>query len=358
MASGSAVINTAPTLRIDGQDNDMARSLLLGMEVTEQVGGMSALELRFSNINSRDDGSADFAFEDGAILKLGTEIKVYGGDTLSPQHIFVGKVTALEASFPDNSAPELRVLAEDGLQGARMKRRTAVYDNATLANIVQQVAGNLSLQPQVDGLTDNIGTQVQYNETDLGFLRRLLSRYDADMQVVGTQLQASARSQVQRNQIELRLNFELRSLRVIADLAHQTTEVNLSGWDVKQGQAVQVSSQAGPTAPADGTPGSQILQNVFGERKEHLGHLAVADSSEAQAVADAAFDSRARRFVVAHGVTEGNPSLRVGTFLKLSGLGPRFSNTYYVTHARHRYNTEVGYQTEFEAECAALGGSN
>ncbi len=358
MASSSAVINTAPTLRIDGQDNSMARSLLLAMEMTEQAGGMSALELRFSNINSRDDGSSDFAFEDGALLKLGAEIKIYGGDTLSPQQIFSGKVTALEASFPDKSSPELHVLAEDGLQVARLKRRTAVYDNATLAGIAQQIAGDLGLQPQVDGLTSNIGTQVQYNETDLGFLRRLLARYDADMQVVGTQLQVSPRSQVHRNQIELRLNFELRSLRVIADLAHQTTEVNLSGWDVKQGQAVQVSSQAGPTAPATGTPGSQILQNVFGQRKEHLGHLAVADSSEAQSVANAAFDARARRFVVAHGVTEGNPALRVGTSLKLSGLGQRFSNTYYVTRTRHRYNTTSGYETEFEAECAALGGSN
>jgi phage protein D len=233
-----------------------------------------------------------------------------------------------------------------------------VYDNATLADIVQQVAGNIGLQPQVDGLTANIGTQVQYNETDLGFLRRLLARYDADMQVVGTQLQASPRSQVQRNQIELKLNVELRSLRVIADLAHQTTAVTLSGWDVKQGEAVQVSSQAGPLAPAQGTPGSQVLLTAIGERQEHLGHLAIADSGEAQTVANTAFDARARRFVVAHGVAEGNSSLRVGTFLKLSGLGDRFSNTYYVTRTRHRYNTDHGYETEFEAESSALGGSN
>jgi uncharacterized protein len=358
MSSSSAVVNNLPTLRIDGQSNDKATGLLLGMEMVEQAGGMSALELRFSNINSRDDGSSDFAFEDGTVLKLGTEITVYGGDTASPQQIFRGKVTALEARFPDKGSPELQVLAEDALQGARMKRRTAVYDNATLSSIVQQVANNLSLTPQVNGLSDNIGTQVQYNETDLGFLRRLLARYDADMQVVGTQLQASSRSQVQRNQIELRLNYELRSLRVTADLAHQTTGVTVSGWDIKQGEAVQVSSQAGPVSPAQGTAGSQALQNALGERKESVGHLAVADNSEAQAIANAAFDARARRFVVAHGVAVGNPALRVGTFLKLSGLGDRFSNTYYVTRARHHYNSESGYQTEFEAECGALGGSN
>ena len=88
-----------------------------------------------------------------------------------------------------------------------------------------------------------------------------------------------------------------------------------------------------------------------------LGQFANLDSTDAQALADAEFAQRARRFVVAHGLAEGNPSLRVGSFLSLVGLGPRFSNTYYTTATVHRFDTNSGYETEFTAECAYLGGA-
>ncbi|PZO43948.1 MAG: hypothetical protein DCF15_22350, partial [Phormidesmis priestleyi] len=55
-----------------------------------------------------------------------------------------------------------------------------------------------------------------------------------------------------------------------------------------------------------------------------------------------------------YGTAEGNPSLRVGTYTKLSGLGDRFSNTYYIVRTCHRFDVQRGYETDFEAECAYL----
>ena len=74
-----------------------------------------------------------------------------------------------------------------------------------------------------------------------------------------------------------------------------------------------------------------------------------------KALVDADYAERTRRFVVAHGVSEGNPNLRVGSYLTLNGLGQRFSNS--VLHDRdvHHYDTENGYETQFTAECAYLG---
>jgi len=89
-----------------------------------------------------------------------------------------------------------------------------------------------------------------------------------------------------------------------------------------------------------------------------LAQYAAVDQPDAQALVDAEFAQRSRRFVVARGVAEGNPMLRVGTYLTLTGLGPRFSNTYYTTAAVHRFDTEKGYATEFTAECAYLGAGS
>jgi uncharacterized protein len=149
----------------------------------------------------------------------------------------------------------------------------------------------------------------------------------------------------------------LRRARVLADLSQQVTALTVAGWDPKQGQRVSSSSQGANAGPGAGKKGPQMLQDAIGARSEHIGHLAIATDAEATALANAAFDRRARRFVVVDGTAEGNPALRVGTNVKLTGMGKRFDNTYYVVKACHRYDVVHGYQTDFEAECAFLGGS-
>ncbi len=353
--SPTAVYSARPTVRVNAQEYPKVSELLLMMDMTEQEGGLSALELRVSNVASNPQGGADLAFEDDQILKLGAAIALYTGDETAPQEIFRGIITGLEADFPQGGPPELVVLAEDVAQQARMARRTEIYPNAAIADLATQIANRLSLQPIITGFTDKIGTQVQLNESDLAFLRRMLARYDGDVQVVGEELHVSPRGEVRRGSIELALHSQLRQAKLLADLAQQTTEVTVTGWNSEQGQRVRGSSRGANLGPGVGRSGAQVLQQTLGDRPHHIGHLAVASDEEARAVADAAFDERARRFVVVEGTADGNPALRVGSHVTLTGLG-RFENTYYVVRTCHRYDMMRGYETDFEAECAYWGG--
>ncbi len=354
----SAVYSAIPTVQVDGNLNDKVTAQLLGMKMCEHEGGMSSLELRFSNFGSFAGGLADQVFEDGTILKLGAALTVYAGLVTSPTEIFRGKITALEAFFPSSGPPELVALAEDALQAARMKRRTKNWDDASLADILQEIAGGLGLTPVTSGLDATIGSEQQLNESDLHFLRRLLARYDADLQVVGTELHATPRSQAQRNAIQLDMNSQLHEVRIVADLAHQVTQVTATGWDYNQGQTISATSQTTSLGPGSGQTGASWLQQALSSRSEQLAQYATLDQSDAQALVDAEFAQRSRQFVVARGVAEGNPALRVGSYLTLTGLGPRFSNTYYTTATVHRFDTEKGYATEFTAECAYLGAGS
>jgi phage protein D len=352
----NAVYSAVPTIKVDGQLDDKIKEQLLSMTMRESEGGLSSLELRFSNFGSFSGGLADNVFEDGALLKLGAGLQVYAGDVQSPTEIFKGTTTALEAVYPSAGPPELIVLAEDPLQRARMHRRTKNWDAATLDDIVSQVAGDLGLTPVTNGLTANIGDEQQLNESDLHFLRRLLARYDADLQIVGTELHAAPRTQAQRTKVDLAMFGQLREVRVLADLAHQVSQVTATGWDYGQGQTVSATSQTTSLGPGSGKSGKDWLEQALASRSEHLGQFAIRDQADAQALADAEFAQRARRFVVARGVAEGNPNLRVGTALTLKGLGPRFSNDYYTTATTHSFDIAKGYLTEFTAECAYLGG--
>jgi phage protein D len=354
--SQQAVYSARPTLRLAGQADERVSELLIAMRVTESEGGMSTAELRFSNWVSTSAG-AESGFEDGSRLALGTAIEVYAGDETQPREIFRGVISGLEAEFGQGTPPELTVLAEDPLAKARMARRSKVYADVAPADVVNQVANELGLRPLVQGLSAPVGTWVQLNESDLAFLRRLVGRFDGDLQIVGEELQVSPRGDVRRGELSLEMHGQLARARVVADLAHQVSKVTAGGWDAVGGSTVSgEAARATHAGPGTGTSGTDWLTRALDERAEHLGHLAVSTDAEAQAIAEAAFDQRARRFVRLEGVAEGNPQLRVGTHVAITGMSARFDNTYYVVEACHRFDVHAGYRTEFVGECAFLGG--
>src|SRR4029453_9974847 len=93
------------------------------------------------------------------------------------------------------------------------------------------IAGDLSLPPVIAGLDAPVGTWAQINESDLAFLRRLLARFDADVQGGAEELHVSPRADVRRGGIELALYSQLARARVIADLASQVTKSTARGWN-------------------------------------------------------------------------------------------------------------------------------
>ena len=63
--SPNAVYSAIPTVRLNGQPDDKVTAQLLAMQMSEYEGGMSALELRFSNFGSFAGGVGSQVFEDG-----------------------------------------------------------------------------------------------------------------------------------------------------------------------------------------------------------------------------------------------------------------------------------------------------
>jgi uncharacterized protein len=353
--SSSALYVARPTIRVNGQEQERIDELLLRMEMIEREDGLSTLELRFTNVASEESGSAKFAFEDESVFKLGDSVNVYCGEEANPTEVFRGVISGLEADFPEEQSPTLVLLAEDKLQKARLKRRSRTHQNLSLATLARNVASDLGLTPRVSGFSDDIGTHVQLNESDLAFLRRLLARHDGDLQVVGDELHVSPRGQVQRGAIELRHKGQLRRATILADLAHQVNEVTVTGWDAARGSRIKGHSDGAQRGPGGGRAGPELLSSALGRRAHQISHLAVNNDSEARALAEAAFDERQRRFVTVNGTADGNPAIRVGTHVSISEVSRRFSNTYYVTWCCHRFDLESGYETDFRAECAFLG---
>ncbi len=356
-ASLKAFFSATPVIRLNGQEDRQISELLTGIKMEESEGGMSALEVNLTNWASFENAEAKIAFlPNSPKIKLGTPIELYTREEASFRELFRGKISALENEFSLSEAPKLTVLAEDALITGRMARRTKTYTDMSPADVARQIASNHSLQPVIRGLSSPTDVWVQFNESDLAFLRRLVGRFDGDVQVVGNELHVSPRGEVQRGVLKLTYGNQLRWIRWTVDLAGQVTEMSVRGWDALNGSAVESKVGNGVhLGPGTGRPGASVLREAFGERLEHLGHMAVGSTAEAQALAEAAFDLRGRRFLKARGIAEGNAELRVGTHVTLEGMGAGLDNTFYIVSTCHVYDLQKGYRTEFSAECAYLG---
>jgi len=348
----STIYAARPVVRFGGEEIEAASIGMTSLALTESIDGLAALELKLANWLSLDDGSAGLAFDAGSSLALGAAVEVLlGGGT--PVSMFDGRISSIEIDAGLGAPPGITVRAEDALMRARLARRTQVYENLSLSDLAQRIGAELGLTVEVDDVPSVTALWAQFNESDLAFLRRVLARYDCTLAMQGNRLRVGRRIGGGET-IDLQLSSQLRRVLVSADLAHQCTRVTASGFDPVQGAAFNVEASGVSLGSGQGRRGDQLLAQHFGERSEHLAELSSAAEAEAQALADSAFDRRAREFVTARGTVEGNPRLRAGSRVALAGLGRRFDNTYEVARCTHRFDLADGYQTDFVAHCAYL----
>jgi len=344
---------TRPAITVDGQGKPELDGGLLRMQILENTSGLYRCEAAFSNLGQKDGGS-NFLYFDRKLLEFGKAFQVKLDDDL----IFDGKITALEACFPEGKPPEFTVLAEDRFQDLRMTRRTRAFTDVSDSDVLNRIAGDYGLKADVSVTGPSYRLLAQINQSDLAFLRERARSIDAELWMDGNTLKAKSRkSRSTSGVIELNYGNKLREFTVIADLAGQRTSVTVGGWDVgAKSQLKFEATESVISSELNGdSSGASVLQSALGKRKESLVHTVPLTSQETQAEAEAYFKMSARRFVVGRGVAETTGKLRVGAYVNLKELGPLFNGKYYLAEVRHVLDLTKGMRTEFVAERPGIG---
>jgi phage protein D len=352
-ASPVGLVAAAPLLEIGGEERPELTSQLLSLGFEEDREGLGQLEAQFGNWGETG-GQVGFRYFDRALFDFGQEVKL----RLGREVLFEGRISALEARFPEASPPTLTILAEDRLQDLRMTRRSRSFEQVSDADLFARIAREHGLEAQVDIPGPTHALLAQANQSDLAFLRDRARAVDADLWVTGRTLHASSRRSREAGRLTLEQGARLRSFTVTADLAGQRSAAIATGWDVAGKQAIRHEATPGILAPElrGDTSGPAVLERAFGARKEQVAHAVPLTAAEAQARAEAVLRMAARRFVTGRGTAEADAALRVGAAVELQGLGPIFSGRYVLAEVRHRYDQEKGMRTEFLAERPGLGG--
>jgi Bacteriophage probable baseplate hub protein len=356
--TSTLIHSSAPVFTVDGEVKGALARDISHLEIDEATDGLRTMRLRLIAVGPRESSSEEeVLYLDGSDVDFGKEIKVSVGPPDDERIVFLGKISAIEASFTAGEDPHVVVFAEDSLMKLRMVRRCKTYENMSDADIASAIASENGLTGDVDADGPTYKVVQQWNQSDLAFLRERARLIQAEVWLDGSSLCFKSRGNRTGTSITLTQGNQLLDVAVRADLAHQRTSVKVSGYDASQRDKVDEEAEGSvvQSETSGGRTGPSILEQAFGERATFRVRNVPLESGEAQAWAKAEMLRRARGFVTVAGTTAGTPDMQVGSTLKLDNIGKPFSGDgYYVTRLRHTYDLDSGHRTHFEAERATV----
>jgi phage protein D/phage baseplate assembly protein gpV len=285
---------------------------------------------------------------DEKAIEPGKGLKISANAGNGEQPLFDGEIIELEPEF-GVAAQRLVVRAFDRLHRLSRGRYVRSFVNVSDGDLVQKIAGEVSLQADVGPTTQVHPYVFQNNETNLEFLHGRAAALGYLVYVDTKTLHFRA-PKAEGSSIELQWAKTLTEFRPRMTTVSQVSGTTVRGWDPANRQAIVGQAQNGNGTPQVGEKrrGGQFAKDAFNLEAPLLSaDRPIRSQAAADALAQALADRHASGFIEAEGSCPGNTKIIAGTPLKISAVGDRFSGDYLVTSAQHTYRPGTGYTTQF-----------
>jgi uncharacterized protein len=305
---------------------------------------------------------------DADLFREGNAIVIEMGYVDNLQCLMDGEITRISPSFPESGTPSLRVEGHSRMHRLQGSRRTRTFQQMTDKQIAEQIARDLNLTPQADDTAPQHDYVIQFNQTDLDFLRERAEYIHFEVRVEGRTMffrhaqenQAQAYTLVWRSpsrSFQSGVNIlPLKNFNPTLNTLHQVNTVIVRGYDPKNKRQIIGRAGSGDEEATMGgkQAGPQVTASAFGTQTEEVRvDHPLATQEEADRLARAIYNQRALQLVTGSGSTIGVPDLRAGAVIEMDGLGPRFNGQYYVTQTTHT-SGGGGYTTSFAVKRNAI----
>jgi uncharacterized protein involved in type VI secretion and phage assembly len=287
----------------------------------------------------RGEGIDSHPFEIGSAL----EVRLGAADELAPQTLFRGQIVTLEPEFGSGGCSVL-VRAYDRSHLLHRSRRVRTFQNQTPSDIVESIVGEAGLTPECEASPIVHDFVQQDNETDWDFIWRLAERIGFEFVVEDTI--AHFRRPTAERALELEWPGALRSFRPRVTAVQQVQEVTLLAHDPKTKQPIEASAGS-PDQIAEIGMGRDTVTGAFEGASVHVATEPVKTQTEANALAQALLDKLANGYIGAEGTAAGDPRIKAGTSVRVSGVGSRFSGIYRIATSIHVLRGGGAYETHF-----------
>lgn len=320
-----------PRIGVDIDGAPLAEPLgagLLSLRVRQKLSLPSQCELRFAA-----PALATTQLRIGARLRVSIRGR--------PDDLFSGSITAIDYLYDPAHGRDIRIRAYDALWTLRQRQPVRAHQQQTLAGLARELTADLGLAVVCD--TDGPRWQrIIQTGSDLDLLADLARRCGLYFVLRGDSLQFVSLAG-SGSALPLSLGAGLLEARIEVNASGACSGVAASGWDPWHAQA------RGASAGAARSSGRLELAKPAGLGQRTLVGVALQDDAHAEALAQAAFDAGAAHAVTFWGVAEGDPALRPGSLVALSGVAPAVAGDYVLTEVTHTLDADHGFQSELSS---------
>lgn len=336
-----AFINIRPIVKIDGEEDSDFRQALSSFVINLPLHGSAHGELTANNwIASGDAATQDFGFQ---AVGFGKTLDISMGED-EQQLLFSGEITGIEERYGDGT-PQLVVLVQDKLHRLARSRNNRVFEQQSVDDVISTIAGELGLSPDVN-VSTTTATFHQVNESDLAFVTRLAGAFGVAVRIEGQNLRARPET-ADAEPLELSVHDSATKVRLLADLNHQPTKITVKGFNPSNGESVSQDCEALDNAP-EGMTAKNIIEEVSWAGTNIVPQPFPRSQGEAEAYAKTHFARLAKRFISGDLICTGEPTLKSGREVDLSGVSPRFAGKYQVVHCVHCFDNARGFETRLK----------
>ena len=292
-----------------------------------------------------DDGPDPFKNLDGSKFEVGAalEVKLGGTDDRVTKSIFKGEIVTVEPDFEAGGA-SMVVRAYDWSHRMMRSRKQRTFVNVKISDIVRRICQENGLRAAVkQDRGGPLEIVVQNSESDWDFVWRLARRIGFELTV--NDRMAEFKPPEESTPVELAYPEHLHAFRPRITAVQQVQTVNVRGFDSKT-KRVAMGSASTPRQVTEAGITRQQVRDKFPGAVIEIGGQAFKTQSEATTIAQATLDQLANAYLAAEGECDGNPLIKAGTRVKISGVGRKYSGVYRVAKAVHML-TAGGYVTQF-----------
>jgi phage protein D len=333
-------------IRVNGQDlATTSMDRLIDAVVEEDLSQPGMFSIRFHDPN--------FELIDGSVFVLGAEVElgalVVGASGSQGTVIMKGEVTAIEPELEQYSTM-LVVRGYDKSHRLYRGRKTRAFVDKKDSDIASTIAQEAGLSADVTATTIQHKYVMQDNKTNMEFLRDRAALIGYRVYAADGKLHFKTGEESPPAAPNLAWGEDLISFQARLSAVAQANEVEVRAWDPSSKQAIvgTASTPGNPHAIGFGKTGGAAAQTAFsGAAKVSVTNRPVATQGEATKLAQSVLDQLSGDFLSAEGVCIGNPNVRAGKTVTLSGIGTRFGGKYFITATRHVYTLRDGYLTTF-----------
>jgi phage protein D len=343
---------TSPSFKIKVNDREISADIMDAVKSLRFEEEINMASMFVLTLATSDSINGKWRFLDLDVFNLGSEVKLYMGME-KLELMVIGEITSLEPSFGEGLST-IEVRGYDRLHRLRFGKNRRTFSDMKDSDIASNIASEWGLRSQVEDTKIQLPVLYQNNQSDLEFLLERARRIRYEVKVDDKMLYFKPAKEDDPVSLSLEYKVDIDELSLKLSARYEGSEINVKGWDFMKKDTIMAKAKKGNEVAKMSAQelGTNMTEKAFGKSSSAVVDEYLVDTSDAEKVAIARYNTHLVESVVGEGRSNGIPELRAGRTVDITGIG-RFSGIYYITSTSHTFDN-LAYNTSFKVRRAGI----